>query len=132
MLLSIDRVLQLLAEGKSVERIAELSQVRDEDVRSIIEDARRLLLEHNKARAKKKIIIDKVKESPNGYPASPELDLNVAEIFAGAELTAVPLASSLIMYVDGASSGNPGPAGIGIVIDEVSINQKIMVPQKDV
>lgn len=118
MLLNIDRVLQLLAEGKSVERIAELSQVRVEDVHSIIESARKLLLEHNKAQAKKKIIIRKVKEFPEEYPASPESDLDTAEIFTGAELTAVPLASSLTMYVDGASSGNPGPAGIGIVIND--------------
>jgi ribonuclease HI len=118
MLLSIDRVLQLLAEGKSVERIAELSQLRIEDVRSIIENARKLLLEYNKAQAKKKIIIKKVDEFPGEYPPSPESDLEMAEIFAGAELTAVPLASSLTMYVDGASRGNPGPAGIGIVIND--------------
>jgi len=118
MLLSIDRVLQLLAEGKSLERIAELSQVRVEDVRSIIENARKLLLEHNKARARKKVIIEKVKEESRESAASPESDLDTAEILAGAELTAVPLASSLTMYVDGASRGNPGPAGIGIVIND--------------
>lgn len=113
MLLSMDRVLQLLAEGKSAEKIAEMSAVKVEDVYRIIENARQLLMEFDKTRSKRKIIIKKKDE---GGDRLSEEDIDIKEIFQGAELSAVPMGSSLIMYVDGASSGNPGPAGIGIVI----------------
>jgi len=43
MLLSIDRVLQLLAEGKTTQKIAEIAGVGVEDVVRIIEEARALL-----------------------------------------------------------------------------------------
>jgi ribonuclease HI len=119
MLLSMDRVLQLLAEGKSAEKIAELSAVKVEDVYSIIENVRQLLMEFDKTRTKRKIIIkkDRAREGvDNGKRQSSQENNDVKEIFEGAELSAVPLGSSLVMYADGASSGNPGPAGIGIVI----------------
>ena len=112
MLLSMDRVLQLLAEGKSAEKIAEMSAVAVEDVYRIIENARQLLMKFDKSRSKRKIIIKK----KDGDSELPDEDVDTKEIFQGAELSAVPLGSSLVMYVDGASSGNPGPAGIGIVI----------------
>jgi ribonuclease HI len=113
MLLSMDRVLQLLAEGKSAEKIAELAAVKVEDVYRVIESAREFLKEFDKSRSKRKIIIKKKNEGDDGLS---EEDIDIKEIFQGAELSAVPLGSSLVMYVDGASSGNPGPAGIGIVI----------------
>jgi ribonuclease HI len=113
MLLSMDRVLQLLAEGKSAEKIAELAAVKVEDVYRVIENAREFLKEFDKPRSKRKIIIKKKDEGDEGLS---EDDADIKEIFQGAELSAVPLGSSLVMYVDGASSGNPGPAGIGIVI----------------
>ncbi len=119
MLLSMDRVLQLLAEGKSVEKIAEMSGAEVEDVCSIIENARQLLMEFDKMRTKRKIIIkkDRAREGVNnGKRQLSQEDNDIKEIFEGAELSAVPLGSSFVMNVDGASSGNPGPAGIGIVI----------------
>lgn len=119
MLLSIDRVLQLLAEGKSVQKIAETAEVELEDVLSIIEEARRLIESCDKNRARKKVIIRKKsseKELSGNSGEVPGGSLSENEIFDGAELSAVPLGSSLMMYIDGASSGNPGPAGIGIVI----------------
>jgi ribonuclease HI len=120
MLLSIDRVLQLLAEGKNIQKIAELSHVRDEDVCNVIEKARRLLQNQEGDKSRKKIIFKK-KSSPN-FQENADIENKIPEedsmknIFEGAELAAMPLGSYLLIYTDGASSGNPGPAGIGIVI----------------
>lgn len=124
MLLSIDRVLQLLSEGKSIQKIAQMSGADESDVRGMIEEARRLLESSDKARARKKFIIRKkaaAEDSAGGeaIEASDEIE----ELFEGAEISAVPLDSSLVMYVDGASRGNPGPAGIGIVIFDADNRQ---------
>ncbi len=118
MLLSIERVLLLLSEGKSVEKIAEMVSVRVEDIYQIILEARDIVLESGKQRAKKKIILKKtIQNQDEEKDVSPSAGKEkLAEMLLDAELAAVPLSSSLIMYVDGASSGNPGPAGIGIVI----------------
>lgn len=136
MLLSIDRVLQLLAEGKSLEKIAELSGAGADDVSHVVEEARKLLNTYDKARVRKKIIIRRKLEDnfpehvsrPPEEGEEPAIDEN--EIFYGAELSAVPLNSSLTMYIDGASSGNPGPSGIGIVITDKEDRQvgKVSVP----
>ena len=48
MLLSIDRVLQLLSEGKSIEKIAELAEGEIDDVIGIIDEARKLINKHEK------------------------------------------------------------------------------------
>jgi ribonuclease HI len=122
MLLSIDRVLQLLAEGKSAQKIAELSGAEESDIYKIIEEARTLLHNNEKEKVKKKIILKK-KGMPNFDDSSrnnpdENVEVNKEEIFDGAELSAVPLGSYLLIYTDGASSGNPGPSGIGIVIND--------------
>ncbi|MCX8122666.1 MAG: ribonuclease HI family protein [Spirochaetes bacterium] len=114
MLLSIDRVLQLLAEGKTLEKIAELSNMDVSEIQSIIEEARKIILEYDKQRAKSKIIVKKkssvTQEKNNINPPGDN-------IFDGLEvLSTIPTESVLTMYIDGASKGNPGPAGIGIVI----------------
>lgn len=117
MLLSIDRVLQLLAEGKSLEKISELAQCESTDVIEIIEDARQILKKYEKAYSKKKIIIKKRDNSElNNVTRNQDDNPLSADFLNGAELSAVPLGSILTMYTDGASQGNPGPAGIGIVI----------------
>ena len=110
MLLSIDRVLKLLVEKKSISKIAELAETTEEAVIEIIEDARQLLIKHEKPLTKRKIIIKK-KQSD-----TPDNESSESHIFEGADLSAVPVQSTLTMYTDGASKGNPGPAGIGIVI----------------
>jgi ribonuclease HI len=121
MLLSIDRVLQLLAEGKTIEKIAELSHAQAGDVSNVIEKARKLLQNLEGDVTRKKVIFKKkgtsdpednaaVNHNPDGH--------TVSQIFEGAELAAMPLGSYLLIYTDGASSGNPGPAGIGIVITD--------------
>lgn len=112
MLLSIDRLLQLIIEGKSLEKIAELASCSVDDVKGIIEECRKIMERHEKTSFRKKVIIRKQKDD------SGEEDENARDIFDGAELTAVPLGSALTMYIDGASKGNPGPAGIGIVIND--------------
>ena len=108
MLLSIDRVLQLLGEGKSLEKIAELSNADVTDVQNVITEARDLLNSTEKAKARKKIIIKKKDLPGSDGPETPEDRTGEEEIFEGAELSAVPLGSSLVIYTDGASKGKPG------------------------
>ncbi len=117
MLLSIDRVLKLLAEGKSLEKIAELAHCEVKDVTEIIEEAIKIIDRHEKPIARKKVIIKKSAEDHGDNPGdNPGESLSEGVLFDGAELSTIPLNSTLTMYIDGASSGNPGPAGIGIVI----------------
>ncbi|TAL37093.1 MAG: ribonuclease HI family protein [Spirochaetes bacterium] len=121
MLLSIDKVLQLLAEGKTTQKIAEIANVDNDDVVRIIEDARALLDMHDKARVRKKVIFKKRPhidaDAPAELPgAEEEENALLRDIFEGAELSAVPFESQLVINADGASRGNPGPSGIGIVI----------------
>ena len=117
MLLSIDRVLRLLAEGKSLEKIAELAECDAADVANVIEDAIALLGKCEKHAARKKIIIKRatIAAEDEGSDA-PAGETEESILFEGAELTTIPVDSSLTIYTDGASSGNPGPSGIGIVI----------------
>lgn len=116
MLLSIDRVLQLLAEGKSLIKIAELADCEADDVVSVIEDARRLIIKYDKQIVKRKIIIKSRGKAPGENAIGRSDDENVSKLFKGSELSAIPVESSLTIYTDGASMGNPGPSGIGIVI----------------
>ncbi|MEJ5362903.1 MAG: ribonuclease HI family protein [Spirochaetota bacterium] len=113
MLLSIDRVLQLLVEGKSLEKIAELSNVDVSEIQSVIEEARKIILEYDKQRAKSKIIVRKKSAITQNKDIAKVFD----DTLDGLEvLSTIPTESVLTMYIDGASKGNPGPAGIGIVI----------------
>lgn len=115
MLLSIDRVLQLISEGKSLEKIAELAECDSSDVTALIEEARELLSKYEKTFSKRKIIIKK-KKSENS-DSNPDIDKNyIKEILNGAELAAIPVNTSLTMNVGGKSAGNPGHSGIGIII----------------
>ncbi|MCX7678372.1 MAG: ribonuclease HI family protein [Spirochaetes bacterium] len=118
MLLSVEIVLKMLEEGKTVEKIAQSANVDKEVVYDIIREARKIVLEYNKARAKKKIIVKKtnVNEVSSNKKVGRKSDKLQKEICEGAEFTVIPLGSSLTIYTDGASSGNPGHAGIGILI----------------
>jgi ribonuclease HI len=118
MLLSIDRVLKLVQDGKSLEKIAELAQCQLSDVVDVIEEARGLLNKYEKPIARKKIILKKTADHSalSRIEESENDEEDRAALFDGAELSTIPLGSSLTMYIDGASNGNPGPAGIGIVI----------------
>ena len=118
MLLSIDRVLKLIQDGKSLDKIAELAQCQVSDVVDVLEEARTIINKYEKPIARKKIILKKTAD--HAAPVSSEDIENDEEeraaLFEGAELSTIPLGSSLTMYIDGSSSGNPGPAGIGIVV----------------
>lgn len=114
MLLSIDRLLQLVSEGKSLEKIAELADCEVTDVTGLINEARELLAKHEKALSKRKIIIKKKKDDQPQQP--PQDDAYIREILNGAELSAIPVNTPIVMYIDGDSESDPGHAGIGIVI----------------
>jgi ribonuclease HI len=118
MLLSIDRVLKMIEDGKSLEKIAELAKCQVSDVIDVIAEARAMINKYEKPVVRKKIILKKTSDHTDVIE---EMDTEAHEderaaLFDGAELSTIPLGSSLMMYIDGASSGNPGPAGIGIVI----------------
>lgn len=115
MLLSIDRVLQLISEGKTIEKIAELAECESSDVVNLIEEARVLLSKYEKTFSKRKIILKKKKPDDNDIQSIPDQN-RIKEILNGAELSAIPVKTSLTMNVGAKSSGNPGYAGIGIII----------------
>lgn len=115
MLLSIDRVLQLLADGKSLDKISELAKCEVADVVALIEEARELIHRHEKSSGRRKVIIKKKESATDTVLSGHEAEMQ-REVMSGAELSAVPVNSSLTMYINGISDGNPGNAGIGIVI----------------
>lgn len=117
MLLSIDRLLQMFAEGKNIVKIAEQADCEVSDVVSLIEEARNLLNKHDKNFAKKKIILKK-KNTGQTLRNFEEKDDYIKEILTGSELSAIPVNARLIMYISGISSGEPGHAGMGIVIHD--------------
>ena len=114
MLLSIDRLLQLVSEGKSLEKIAELADCEVSDVTSLINEARELLSKHEKALSKRKIIIKKKKENKSSTQNYD--DSYIREILNGAELSAIPVNTPIVLYIAGESESDPSHAGIGIVI----------------
>ncbi len=113
MLLNVERVLKMLAEGKSAEKIAETAGVDAGDVHAIIGEALKIVMDHDKARARRKFTL---KKSSSGKDYGATRETAEDDVFDGADLTVVPIDSVLTIYTDGASSGNPGPAGIGLVI----------------
>lgn len=115
MLLSIDRVLRLLAEGKSIEKISELADCGIADVVGLIEEARELLNKHEKSSARRKLIIKNKKSADQKSPISAD-DEALHEVMRGAELAAIPVNALLTMYIHGVSDPESGNAGIGIVI----------------
>ncbi|HQO39049.1 MAG TPA: reverse transcriptase-like protein [Spirochaetota bacterium] len=115
MLLSIDRVLQLLAEGKSIEKISELADCGTADVVSLIEEARELIHRHEKASGRRKLIIKNKKSADQKGPVSADDEVS-HEVMSGTELAAIPVSASLTMYIHGMSDPESGNAGIGIVI----------------
>ncbi len=116
MLLTIDRVLQLLSEGKTIDKISQMATCDDADVVSVIEEARELLNKHEKNASRKKIILKKKTSSEPKNAQSDEDDRKAREILSGAELSVIPVNASLVIYAGAESLGNPGNAGIGIVI----------------
>ncbi|MCL1911907.1 MAG: reverse transcriptase-like protein [Leptospirales bacterium] len=108
MLLSIDRVLQLLSEGKPVEKIAELASCDKEDILKIIQEARALISSFDKAAGKKKIILKRKSLQESGD--------NISSLLTGAELSAMPMDARLTFYVAADTESEAQYSGIGIVI----------------
>jgi len=116
MLLTIDRVLQLLSEGKTIDKISQMASCNDEDVVAVIDEARELLKKHEKNASRKKVILKKKAPSETADKGSQEEDREIREILSGAELSVIPVNASLVIYAGAESKGNPGSSGIGIVI----------------
>lgn len=114
MLLSIDRILQLLSEGKSIEKIAELAGCDTSEVVDIIQRARELLLKHENVLAKRKIILKK-KNPPKDENNIDEQNY-LKEILSGAELSVIPVNAVITMHIGAVSNKNQPDAGIGIII----------------
>ncbi len=114
MLLSIDRVLQLLAEGKDVDKISELANCDKKDVATVIEEARNLLGKYEKPAAKKKIILKKkvTKRDDDSSAKDDEASL----ILDGAELGAIQLDSLLVFNTSAIVSDDEKSSAIGIQI----------------
>jgi hypothetical protein len=124
MLLSIDKVLQLLSEGKDIEKIASLSGVKTSDVVAVIDDARTLLHKHEKEKSKKKIVIRKKSSSSDD---SARINVNETHdsekppFLEGIELTAVPLEDAMIAHI--AAVEKDDYCGISLIICDSSERQ---------
>ncbi|MGL4370033.1 MAG: hypothetical protein ACRCUT_10245 [Spirochaetota bacterium] len=120
MLLSIDRVLQLLAEGKDISKICDLSGANPEDVSAVIEEARVLLSKHDKEKSRKKVIIKKKVHTPaeidriNSEGAA--ADDSLPSFLDGAELSAVPVEDLLVINIAAVERGSV--CGISIIIHD--------------
>lgn len=113
MLLSIDRVLQLLGEGKSLEKIASLASSEVSDVVDVIERARGILARYEKPASRKKIILKKKK---NDEDSQDQLPKNIAILMENAQLSAFPQGQRFQVQIAVEKSEREGLAGIGILI----------------
>ncbi len=116
MLLSIDRVLQLLQEDKSLDRIAALANCQKSDVVAIIQEARRLIDKYEKPTGRKKIIIKNLEPSESGTGSDATDADSISELLSGVELSAFPVGSSLIIYINAAIEQDSNQTGIGILV----------------
>jgi len=114
MLLSIDRVLQLLAEGKSLEKISEMASCTPEDVSKIVEQGRTILAKYEKQVSRKKIILKKKEFEKREFAEEDETSL----IFSGSELSAVPVDSILTIYLGAFNDPAKTTSGFGITIHD--------------
>jgi len=125
MLLSIDRVLGLLLEGKTIPEIAKLANAEVEVVYQLLHEARDAINLYNKNKARKKITLKKkdiIRE--DDFLSSPQIDnLEYKKIFRGAELLTIPVESTLIMNIAGVVEKKFNYSGIGIVIYNREGNQ---------
>jgi len=114
MLLSIDRVLQLLAEGKSLEKISEMASCKPEDVSEIVEKGRKILAKYEKQTSRKKIILKKKEFERREFAEEDETSL----IFSGSELSAVPVGSVLTIYLAAFNDDDKKTSGFGLTIHD--------------
>ncbi|HRX15693.1 MAG: reverse transcriptase-like protein [Spirochaetes bacterium] len=113
MMLSIDKVLSLLEDGKTVQKIAELADSSIEDVISLIREARKIITQKDPQKSRKKVKFKKKIEqnSDLGVIDNEELD-----IFKGADLSVVPLENILTFYC--AVSESNGAVSVAIIIQD--------------
>jgi len=111
MLLSIDRVLQLLSEEKTVGEIALLAKCDKDLVIKIIKDAKNILHKYEKEKSRKKIIIKKKSVEIEDSKAE-----EIAKLFSGSELSAIPVESSLDFYTAIVKNPENRGFGLGIII----------------
>ena len=116
MLLSIDRVLQLISEGKSIEKIAELAECDAAEVVDIIQSARELLQKYEKVAIKRKVILKK-KVLTKDEIITDDQDY-AKEILSGAELSVIPVNAAITMHVGAVSDRERKDSGIGIIITD--------------
>lgn len=118
MLLSIDKVLQLLAEGKDVAKIEELSGAGYDDIVTLIEEARVLLAKHEHERSRKKLILKRKIQVPTGSDRIKNDDSgeDLPSFLGGAELSAVPVEDLLVINIAAVERG--GITGIALIIHD--------------
>ncbi len=114
MLLSIDRVLQLLAEGKSLEKISQMASCTPDDVAEIVEKGRKILAKYEKQGTRKKIILKKKEFERREFAEEDETSL----IFSGSELSAVPVDSVLTICLAAFHDQEKKTSGFGITIHD--------------
>ncbi len=91
--MNIDRVLQLLSEGKDINKIAEMSSVDPSTVSSMIITARQIVNEKNSSLARKKYIIKK--RTSETVSENDE----VTNLLKNSELSVIPVEDTLIFYI---------------------------------
>lgn len=113
MLLNIDKVLRMLAEGKDVKKISENSDLSEKEISDMIEEARKLLNKFAGNKVRKKIIIRKNKTNK-----TTDVEDEFKDIFEGAELNAIPLETNLIFNIAVASAEQFYKTGVIILTDD--------------
>lgn len=113
MMLSIDKVLSLLEDGKTVQKIAELADSSIEDVISLIRDARKIVTQREPQKSRKKV---KFKKKIEQNSNSGVIDNEEMDIFKGADLSVVPLENVLTFYC--AVSESNGAISVAIIIQD--------------
>lgn len=95
MLLSIDRVLLLLSEGKNVEKIAELAETDINEVVSLIHEARTIVMRARPELARKKVRL-KTKKISNSTDEKRSIE---DELLLHAEFSVVPVEQPFVIYI---------------------------------
>ncbi|MDA3899748.1 MAG: hypothetical protein PF637_04420 [Spirochaetes bacterium] len=113
MMLSIDKVLSLIEDGKNVEKIAELADSSVSDVVSLIREARKIVSVKDPQKSRKKVKFKKKNEQNNNSDVSNILE---ADIFKGADLSVVPIENTLTFYC--AVSAAQGAVSVAVIIQD--------------
>jgi ribonuclease HI len=117
MLLSINKVLQMLAEGKSSEKISEIAGCAPEDIYMVIDRARNLLAKYEKEESRRKIIIRKKNPEYNEEFQNDDYGLSqIKNMFQSIELAPIPFSDILIVDCSSFSDDRTGESGIALIL----------------